>query len=482
MITAPNKFPLQLFAAFSALLLGSLAAGIYLEQYLLFLLPAAALFAFVTLADYPKIYYFLLLILPISFEFKLTRSLALNLPSEPIIIFLFLLLIVLWIKDKALISFAFLKHPIILLLGLHLIWILVLQLYTVDHVVSIKFWLAKLWFVAVGIFLTAVLVRSRDDFKKVFWCLYIPIIGSTLVILGRHAATGFSFEEVNYTVMPIFRNHVNYAALLTLFLPWAWYARQWYSKGSSARNWITFGILVLVAGTFFSYTRAAWVALVGALGAYLLIRWYVLRWFTLVAFVASLALIWHLGEDNRYLDYAPNYETTIYHSELGDHLEATVSLQDVSSAERVYRWVAAFHMFQEQPLTGYGPGNFYPHYKEHTVLSFRTYVSDNPEKSTVHNYYLLMLVEQGIIGFILFMLLVFVILFTGENIYHATKDKHDKQYVMALVLSLVIVFIHILVSDLIEVDKIGVLFFMAMALLVNQSLKNKGLLKPTAQD
>lgn len=482
MMASPNKFPLQLFIGFSLLLLGSIAAGISLNQYLFFLFPAAALIAFVTVVDYPKLYYFLLLVLPISFEFKVTRSLALNLPSEPIMVFLFLLLLVLWVKDRNLISWAFIRHPIMVLLLLHLTWILALQLYTVDHLVSIKFWLAKLWFVGVGVFLTASLIRTRQDFLKAFWVLYIPIIVATLVVLGRHALTGFSFEEVNYTVMPIFRNHVNYAALLTLFLPWAWFARLWYPKGSSTRNWILFGILVLLAGTFFSYTRAAWVALVGALGAYLFIRWYVLRWFTIAAFAASLLLIWYLGDDNRYLDYAPNYETTIYHNELGDHLEATVSLQDVSSAERVYRWVAAFHMFQERPFTGYGPGNFYPYYKEHTVLSFRTYVSDNPERSTVHNYYLLMLVEQGIIGFILFMLLVFMILFTGENIYHATKDPREKQYVMALLLSAVIVFIHILVSDLIEVDKIGVLFFIALALLVNQSLKNRGLLESTTQD
>lgn len=478
----PNSFPKQLFAGFSVLLLGSIAGAIYFDQYLFFLLPAAALFGFITIVDYPKLYYFLLLVLPISFEFKITRSLALNLPSEPIMVVLFLLLIVLWIKDRNLISWSFLRHPIIVLLMLHIGWLLVLQLYTVDAVVSIKFWLAKLWFVGVGVFLTATLVPTRQAFMRVFWLLFVPIIGATLVVLIRHAITGFSFEAVNFTVMPMFRNHVNYAALLTLFLPWAWYARRWYPKGSAARNWITFGIVVLLAGTFFSYTRAAWVALVGALGAYVLIRWHALRWASLAAFVISLLLIAHLANDNKYLDYAPDYATTIYHSELGDHLEATVSLQDVSSAERVYRWVAAFHMFKDRPLTGYGPGNFYPHYMEHTVLSFRTYVSDNPERSTVHNYYLLMLVEQGFIGFILFMLLVFVILFTGENIYHSSRNTKDKQYVMALLLSVIIVFIHILVSDLIEVDKIGVLFFMALALLINQHLQNQSSFESAAQD
>ena len=137
-------------------------------------------------------------------------------------------------------------------------------------------------------------------------------------------------------------------------------------------------------------------------------------------------------------------------------------------------------MFKDRPWTGYGPGNFYPYYKEHTVLSFQTYVSDNPEKSTVHNYYLLMLVEQGVVGFLIFMGLVVVLLVYGERIYVRTMDPQNRQYVMALLLSVVIVLVHILVSDLIEIDKVGTLLFFAMALLVNQDLANKGLLKPTA--
>ena len=44
--------------------------------------------------------------------------------------------------------------------------------------------------------------------------------------------------------------------------------------------------------------------------------------------------------------------------------------------------------------TGSGPGTFYPVYQHYTDNAFRTYVSDNPEQSTCHNYYLQTFAEQ----------------------------------------------------------------------------------------
>lgn len=473
----PEPFPLALFGAFALLMLASLLAGIALEEYILFAIPALALYGFLTVVDYPKIYWFLFALLPLSTEFEVTANLSTDLPTEPVMVTLFLVLIVLWVRNRDFVNSQFLRHPITIALMIHLGWILLTQIYTVDNVVSFKFFLAKSWYIGVFFFLTSVLIKGRETFTKAFWLMFIPLVLITLVVLVRHAAFGFSFDLVNKTVTPFFRNHVNYAAMLTVVFPFAWYARKWYPSGSHRRNFIHFGLLVLVAGIFFSYTRAAWVALIAAGLIYYVLKWRLIKVAIAGALIAMGGFIWYMSHDNKYLDYAPDFEQTIYHEQLGDHLEATLALQDVSSAERIYRWVAAFHMFREQPWTGYGPGNFYPYYKHHTVLSFQTYVSENPEKSTVHNYYLLMLVEQGVIGFLIFIGLVVVLLTYGERIYHRTVDPKNRQYVMALLLCVVIVLVHILVSDLIEVDKVGTLLFFSMALLVNQDLRNKALQK-----
>ena len=135
--------------------------------------------------------------------------------------------------------------------------------------------------------------------------------------------------------------------------------------------------------------------------------------------------------------------------------------------ERVYRWVAAARMIGDKPLVGSGAATFYPEYKRYTVKSFRTYVSVNSEKSTTHNYFLLQLAEQGIPGFLLFIALITTALLRAERLYHRARHQPEIRWVvLAAALSLVVIVFHLTLNELVEVDKIGPVFFICLALLV----------------
>jgi O-antigen ligase len=192
-----------------------------------------------------------------------------------------------------------------------------------------------------------------------------------------------------------------------------------------------------------------------------------------VGFTVIIAFFIFMAFKGNYLNYAPNYQTTIYHSELNEHLQATFEGQDLSSEERIYRWIAGIRMWLQKPVTGYVPGNFVNFYRDYTVSSFRTYVSENPENSSIHNYFLLMLTEQGIVGLIIFLTLTFFIFYYAQKIYNETESIQGKQYVIAITLSLTIIYVNTFLSDLIETDKVGTFFFMNIALLVGQDLLNK---------
>jgi membrane protein CcdC involved in cytochrome C biogenesis len=86
-----------------------------------------------------------------------------------------------------------------------------------------------------------------------------------------------------------------------------------------------------------------------------------------------------------------------------------------------------------------------------------------------------MLTEQGIVGLIIFVILTLVVLIKGQQIYHQTIQQEDKRYVMAVLLCLVIIYVNTFLSDLIETDKIGSFYFICIALLVNQDVRNKHL-------
>ena len=186
-----------------------------------------------------------------------------------------------------------------------------------------------------------------------------------------------------------------------------------------------------------------------------------------------LFFIYNVTAHNNYLDSRPDFNKTITHDDFDDLLSATTKGQDVSTMERVYRLVAGGHMVAEKPLTGFGPGTFTTYYKQYTLFGFTTYVSDNKELSGIHCYYLMMAVEQGILGALLFIALVFVVLLKGEQVYHETELPGRRRVVMMAILTTVVIDGLLLMNDLVETDKVGSFFFLCMALIVNADTWNR---------
>jgi O-antigen ligase len=85
------------------------------------------------------------------------------------------------------------------------------------------------------------------------------------------------------------------------------------------------------------------------------------------------------------------------------------------------------------------------------------------------------LVEQGIIGLIIFLALSFFILIRGEAIYHQTKDLALRRIVLMVLLCTIVIDAFLIINDLIETDKVGPFFFICIAILVNIDLKNQRL-------
>ncbi|RZL03521.1 MAG: hypothetical protein EOO62_21495 [Hymenobacter sp.] len=177
--------------------------------------------------------------------------------------------------------------------------------------------------------------------------------------------------------------------------------------------------------------------------------------------------VYFVSADN-FMRFAPDYEKTVWHGgNFEAHLASTYKLEDVSGMERVYRWVAAARMVADKPATGSGPSTFYPEYKRYTVSGFRTYVSDNREHSTTHNYFLLTLAEQGFPGFLLFCVLLGTALVTIERLYHLSLPRPDIHLVvLAAAMSFIIIVFHLFLNELVEVDRIGSVFLVVLAVLV----------------
>ncbi len=465
-----------LFLLFSGFTLFGILTGVALDFPFLMAMPLVVFLFFVSVVDFHKVFFLLCFCIPISIEFNVTSSLATDLPTEPLMVGLMMLYIIYALKNWQNINVSFYRHPLTLLLFLHLGWILVTAITSENIMVSVKFFLAKFWYVIVFYFLAGHILKTEKALKIFFWSILIPLFATIAIVMVRHSFVGFSFKEVNFVLGPFYRNHVTYASIIALFTPFIWLAFAWYKRGT--KTWLLLAVLgfISIIAIQFSYTRAAYVAIVLAVASYYIIRFRLMKYALGLSLILVIAFFSFLSVNNKYLDFAPDYERAVTHSNFDNLLEATYKLEDISTVERFYRWIAGVYMVAEKPVMGFGPGNFINYYRSYTVTSFKTYVSENEENSGIHCYYLMTFVEQGIIGLILFVILSFYMLIKGEQVYHESRNLLLKRVVMCACLSIIIIDALLIINDMIEVDKVGSFFFICMALIVNVDLMNRGLM------
>ncbi|MEZ4884741.1 MAG: O-antigen ligase family protein [Chitinophagales bacterium] len=466
--------PIYLFSGFAVVTLLSVFGAIVLEQSVLYALPCAILLLLFLLIDLKKIFLLLIFLMPFSIEVDL-GAVATDFPTEPLMVLLMFAAFLYFRMHPNALSKQFTRHPVVLLILLHLVWIGITVVYSLVFLVSFKFFLVKLWYITVFVFLAGLFIKEEKDFKPVFWLIFVPLVFITARAIYLHWTYDFGFRMVNKTMVPFFRNHVNYAVFLVIFLPYIWLARRWVKKGSLVSLFLHLGLVVILTGIWFAYTRAAYASILLIPAIYYIFKFRLSAFLGIIGTIVITLSILYYSQDYRFLDFAPDFESTIYHHKLGSHLSATFEGKDVSFMERVHRWIAAINMSQDNFWAGFGPGNFYQYYKNYTIGDFETYVSDNPEKSGVHNYFLMTLVEQGIIGLFIFIVFILALFVTGENIYHAATDPHQRTFIMVIMMSIAFLVLNLFVSDLLEADKIGPLFFMNIAMLINQGIlvKNK---------
>jgi O-antigen ligase len=455
MLKAAIKKP----SLFLILFLLSTAVAILTGKLVILLVPFILLIVMTGL-DYPVfLFYLLLFTIPLSTEVQFTPSLGTDLPDESLMWLLTPLVVFMLIRNRDVLTMMF-SQPVFKILMLSLCWTLVTVLASELTIVSAKYFVAKIWYIVPFVFGTVLFVKTRSALKKVAVFLLLPMSFAVLYILVRHGMEGFGFDSANEVTRPFFRNHVNYGALLVCLIPVAYAMYR-----NSNRHWL-FVLGLLLAGLVFSYSRGAWLALGAAVVVVYFIRKGKLASLIMAVAVVVIGLSAWLLDNNRYLSFRPVYERTIYHDSFDEHMAATYNMQDLSTMERFYRWIAAVNMAKENLVTGSGPNSFYPLYKSYTVNEFTTYVSNNPERSTAHNYFLLLLTEQGLPGMILFVVLYITMLLTAQRLYHSSNDAFVRGLMLLIGAVLAMIGVLNFLSDLIETDKIGSIFYICAGLLV----------------
>ncbi|MFT4565219.1 MAG: O-antigen ligase [Saprospiraceae bacterium] len=473
-ISTPGLQALLLSSIGISLLL--LVLGIYLDMtYLGAIFPIACFSLFLVVFHPVWIFILLFAVIPLSSEFELSNGLSTDIPGEPL----------LWITTVMTILYLIttkvphrLLYPIGFIIAIQLLWLAITALFAEQPMLSVKYSIAKIWYVLPFFVLPFYIIKNRSDLHKLFDAYLIGLLIASLYFFLSHAQVDFDFLAKTEVGKPIWRNHVNYACSLVISFPIAVYRHQ---TCLNHRTW-RYKILLAAILVFmcFSYARVVYLCL-GTAAIYVFVLRYKLTKIAIVISLLTLSWIayYQINQAN-YIRYAPEYSSTIMQESFDKKIKATLNGKDISTMERLHRWVAGLHMIEQNPFTGVGPSNFYSSYKKYAVHSFETYVSDNPEKSGIHNYYLMTAVEQGIPGLLLLLTLVITNMIYIENSYHRINSHYGKQLLLLSGTCLIIILSLNSINDMLEVIKVGGLFY--FMLFISLSASNPLFLRVKRED
>jgi len=461
-------------AAFSVLF-ATIAIFALTGSYFVLAAPFVFLWAVLLGINWKTAYWIFLFTIPASIQINFAGdTMSITLPDQPLMWSFLLMFLLMWASNPNIIPKWWWRDPLVLVVTLQFLWTIVAVLCSKMIFFSLKFLLAKTWLLVCFFILPIWIFQEKKDFIRGFLMLLVPMLITVMVILVHHAVLGFRFDMVQKSMSGLYYNHVDYSTVISMFFPLLVIAVP-LTKGRHVfiRGGLIAIILLFIAGIAFAYARAAVIGVVFAVVIGVAMRMRLVNFVMPAFYGLIILLVSYMVQNNKYIDFRPDYNNTYMHKNFTDHVISTFRGKDMSSMERLYRWIAAIRMSKDRPLTGYGPRAFYYNYKPYAVTSFRTYVSRNPEQSTTHNYFLYMLVEQGWPAMILYAILMVLIFAKAQKIYHRFKDRFYRHVTIGLAMTIAVGFINNFFSELIETHKVAALFFIPLALLVILDRKSR---------
>jgi len=451
-----------LFILLNAFFLATKHSMIINALPLVFVIILLAVFAFDSLLF--LVVFFTPLSLPLS-EIIHGLSFNMSLPTEPL---LFGILVIFILKCVANRKFDrdILTHPVSLAIYFSLFWLLITSLTSSMPVVSIKFFLSRIWFIVGFYLLTAKLFESGKNIEKYIWLYTLPLLIVIFYTINRHLGYGlWDKQAANFVPNPFYNDHTAYGAAIAMYLPFlfGFSFTRIYSPGVKTFVRIVLGILL--AGLILSYARAAWLSMIAALAVWIFMR-LKLRFRPLfIALCITLSLIFVF--QTQILMYLERNNTESS-ANLGEHISSMTNISsDASNLERINRWSCAIRMFQDRPFLGWGPGTYMFNYAGYQLTNERTIISTNSaDGGNAHSEYLGPMAESGFLGLISFLILASVVIYTAVHTYSRTRDKRLKTIVMSALLGLVTYLVHGTMNNFLDSDKLSVPFWGFTAIIV----------------
>jgi O-antigen ligase len=457
------KYLYGIAIAFIALCLVAIA----LDFLWVIALPVVVLGAWVFVTKPKYVLYFLAFSTPLSVHLIEERVSTINLsiPTEPLIIALFFVVILKLLQSKSL-KLPEIQTLLSILIITDFSWLVFTAFTSTMPLISAKYVLSKAWYLTVFYFLLARFFQNQKNARIFIWSFIAAVIILAGYTLYNHAGGGFSRDYAYTAMRPFLPDHGMYAACISFAIPVLFvFGIYGQSLGYSPVVRITALtlFLFLALAVALSFTRAAWLSLVVSFGVYALLLLKIkFRYVISLALLGAAVLFTNF--DHLLTDLSRNKKES--DDNIENHLQSVSNVSsDPSNLERLNRWGCGVRMWEDKPFFGFGPGTYTFQYGQYQLPHQMTIISTNAGTlGGVHSEYIRPLAESGTFGaagWIVIVLAVFALGFKQNRQLRGSA----KYLSMAVFLGLVTYFVHSVLNNYTEFDKIAVPLYSFMAVL-----------------
>lgn len=449
-----------------------------LEIFYLPLVPIILLFLALALVAADKFLYVIVFFVPVSVPLsRLVEGLSIDmyLPTEPLLAGLLLLYMLKYLMGER-IDLKVLRHPVTLAIYFHLAWMFISSLTSTDLLVSFKMLASRLWFI-VGFYLLATQLFRREKRMHTYVWLYVAsFTGVIIYAIINHMQYGLDNQVMAHSVAnPFFKDHTSYGATLGLLIPVLVGLFLLIKREAINTRFLMLLLILLFSfATVISYTRATWISILAAIGFWAILKLKIRFEIVLVGAAILLGLFLSLRtqivlqlEQNR-------VESS---GELSEHVQSISNITtDQSNLERLNRWSCAVRMWKDKPLFGFGPGTYQFEYGRFQRSYEKTRISTNfGTMGNAHSEYLGPLSESGVFGLLSILLIIGATLYTGIRVYFTSAKRSIRIFSLALLVGLVSYYLHGVLNNFLDTDKISALFWGFTAMLVAMDIYHRDL-------
>ena len=453
----------------SLLFIGVNGFFIFKDNYFLNALPFALIIIYLAVFYIKTTFLLLVFLTPLSINLEefTEGKIGLFLPTEPILFGLLLLFIMRQLYNPFVPKGTW-SHPITLSLLFYLFWVFFTSITSTDPVVSFKFLLMKSWFIFPIIFIGSYVFEKKSNITKFLWLFSVSMTIMILYTLIRHAGYNFGEKEGHWVMEPFFKDHTIYGSIVAINV--FFILGLYRGKNNSPLTHITLlGMLVItLVGLYFSYTRGAWLSVFVALIVWILIHYKVKFKYLFITGVTALLIIAVNWNAIQFALAKNRSEHTT--EEFDERLKSATNVtSDASNLERLNRWTAAWRMFKDKPIVGFGPGTYAFEYAPYQDPEKLTIISTNlGDAGNAHSEYLGPLAEMGFIGFLSIIIFVSALFYKGITLYikYPKEASEIRTLILFMILAMVTYFFHGLLNNYLDTDKAAIPVYGVCAMII----------------